>query len=116
MAHRAQLPIPDYDHLPLESLAHRIRMLPADELRRLLDYERAHADRLPVVQVLMKRLEALEAGEATPSDGDPREVQVEHPPPPSGGSPGNPAQAQVNNQPLRHGVYQQTPNRDIRGR
>jgi hypothetical protein len=116
MVDRAQLPIPDYDHLPLESLAHRIRMLPADDLRELLDYERAHANRLPVVQVFLKRLEALEAGEATPSDGDPQEVQVEHPPPPAGESPGNPAQTQVNNQPLRHGVYQQTPNRDIRGR
>jgi hypothetical protein len=68
------------------------------------------------VQVFLKRLKALEAGKASPSDGDPREVQVEHAPPPRGDSPGNPAKVQVNNPPLRHGVYRQTPNRDIRGR
>ncbi|MHA6793644.1 hypothetical protein ACVGVM_09030 [Pseudonocardia bannensis] len=116
MIDRDQLPIPDYDHLPLEGLKHRIRMLTADQLRALLEYEREHAHRLPVIQVFQERLRALESGEARPSDGSPWDVQAEHPPPPSGGSPANPAQTQVNNQPLRHGVYTATPNRDIRGR
>jgi hypothetical protein len=31
--------------LPTSSLQHRIRSLSADELERVLDYERGHADR-----------------------------------------------------------------------
>jgi hypothetical protein len=111
-----ELPIPDYDHLPQGSLAHRIRSLPADDLRRLLNYEQEHGNRLPLVRLLQQRIHALESGQATPSPGDPRAEQPEHAPPPDGGSPGNPAVSQVNNQPLRHGVAGQTPNRDIRGR
>lgn len=116
MTNRTGLPIPDYDHLPQGGLAHRIRSLPADELRRLLDYEQEHGNRLPVVQLLEQRLHALESGEAAPSPGDPRAEQPEHAPAPESGPPGNPAAAPANNQPLRHGVAGQTPNRDIRAR
>jgi hypothetical protein len=59
---------------------------------------------------------ALESGEATPSSGDPHAEQSEHAPPPGSGLSGNPATSPVNNQPLRHGVAAQTPNREIRGR
>jgi hypothetical protein len=110
-----QLPIPDFDHLPAGSLAHRIRSLPADELRDLLDYERGHADRLPVVELLTSRLAALENG-AEPSGGDSRATQPENPGAPDGGSTANPAQEAPTNQPLRHGQAAQTPNRPIRGR
>jgi hypothetical protein len=113
---RTELPIPDYDHLPQGSLAHRIRSLPAPELRRLLDHEQEHGNRLAVVQLLTRRLHAVESGQATPSPGDPQAEQPEHAPPPQGTSAGNPAASPANNQPLRHGVAAQTPNRDIRAR
>lgn len=116
MTNRTGLPIPDYDHLPQGGLAHRIRSLSVYDLRRLLDYEQEHGNRLPVVQLLEQRLHALESGEATPSPGDPRAEQPEHAPAPDSGPPGNPAAAPANNQPLRHGVAGQTPNRDIRAR
>jgi hypothetical protein len=84
-------------------------------LRQLLDYERAHGDRLPVLELLRRRLEAVEAG-AEPSPGDPAAAQPEHAPSPQGGSPVAEASAQANNQPLRHGVAGQTPNRNIKSR
>ncbi|MDQ4102283.1 MAG: hypothetical protein M3186_00680, partial [Actinomycetota bacterium] len=116
VTNRTELAIPDYDHLPEGSLAHRIRSLPVDDLQRLLDYEQEHGNRLPVVHLLDQRIQALQSGNATPSPGDPGAEQPEHPPPPASGSPGNPATSPANNQPLRHGVAGQTPNRNIRGR
>jgi hypothetical protein len=94
-----QLPIPDYDHLPLGSLTHRIRTLDVGQIVALLDHERAHADRLPVVQVLEQRLAALRSGDAEPSGGDPAAAQPEHAPPPSGGSPTAMTNETDNNQP-----------------
>jgi hypothetical protein len=113
---RTELPIPDYDHLPQGSLAHRVRSLPAADLRLLLDHEQQHSNRLAVVQLLTRRLQDLESGQSVPSPGNPEAEQPEHAPPPAGGSAGNPAVSPANNQPLRHGVAAQTPNRDIRAR
>jgi hypothetical protein len=112
---RSNLPIPDYDHLPEGSLLHRIRTLAPDALGVLLDYERAHADRLQVVRVMEHRLDELRGG-AEPSGGDPAAVQPEHAPAAAGGGPGNAATTPDNNQPLRHGVAGQTPNRAVRAR
>jgi hypothetical protein len=109
------LPIPDYDHLPIGSLTHRIRTLDADGVDALLRHERAHGDRAPVVEVLANRLDALRSGATTPSGGDPAGAQPEHPPPADTGSPAS-GPVTDNNQPLRHGVAGQTPNRDIRAR
>ena len=107
--HHDELPLPDYDHLPLGSLESRVRSLDADGVEALLAYEQAHGDRLPVVQVLQRRLEALRAG-AEPTGGDPTAVtpEIEHAPqtgskvepktqgpqqnPPTGGDPTNPTQ------------------------
>jgi hypothetical protein len=85
MTEHDQLPLPDYDHLPLGSLASRIRSLDQAGVENLLEYERAHGNRAPVVTVLGNRLAALRSG-AQPSDGDPSEVAPEAPPPPAGGS------------------------------
>lgn len=101
------LPLPDYDHLPVGVLASKITGLDGTGLQRLLDYERAHGNRLPVVQVLENRLEALRQG-AEPSGGVPSaspEVsetsagsavspETSGPPinPPSQGTPFNPSQ------------------------
>jgi hypothetical protein len=85
MLHHDQLPLPDYDQLPLPSLTSRVRTLDLDGVRALLDYERGHGDRLPVVTVLENRLTQLEQG-AQPSGGDPAAVTPEAQPGPPGGS------------------------------
>src|SRR4051812_31243262 len=37
-----ELPLPDYDQLPLNELRHRIRALDEGQLRRLFEHEEAH--------------------------------------------------------------------------
>lgn len=106
---RDQLPLPDYDHLSLNSLSQRIRTLELAQLSMVLDYERAHGARLPVLQVLEQRRDELADG-AEPSGGSPAGLAPEKadgPPvqrridqttdaptinPPSHGDPTNPAQ------------------------
>ena len=58
MTEHDQLPLPDYDHLPVEGLTSRIRTLDAAGLETVLEYERAHANRLQVVTVMENRLSA----------------------------------------------------------
>ena len=79
--HHDQLPLPDYDHLPLGSLEGRIRSLDADGLTALLDYEHAHGNRLPVTLLLERRLEAVREG-AELSEGSPFAAtpEVQHAP------------------------------------
>src|SRR5919112_3054800 len=67
---RSELPLPDYDHLPTASLAHRIRTLDAEGLTSLLNYERNHGNRVPVISMLEARLSELDAG-AKPTTGSP---------------------------------------------
>jgi hypothetical protein len=112
---RTDLPVPDYDHLTVGDLTGRVRALDAAQLRALLEHEEAHGHRAPVLEVLRHRVGVVPSG-AKPSPGDPAAPQPAQAPPPAGGSPVTAAGAQVNNQPLRHGVAGQTPNRDIRGR
>jgi hypothetical protein len=106
---RSELPLPDYDHLPTASLAQRIRALDAEGLATLLDYERGHGNRVPVISVLEARLDELDAGEE-PTSGSPDGLVPEKSPgppvprsidqtteapkinPPSHGDPTNPAQ------------------------
>ncbi|MQA32483.1 hypothetical protein [Modestobacter roseus] len=86
MTDRDALPVPDYDHLPVGSLTSRIRTLDAEQLETVLGYERAHANRVQVVQAMDHRLAELRSG-AQPSGGDPEGTQPEHAPAPAGGSP-----------------------------
>lgn len=51
-----QLPLADYDHLTLGSLRARLPKLDAVALVQLRDYERAHANRLPVITMLENRI------------------------------------------------------------
>ena len=107
--HHDELPLPDYDHLPIGSLEGRIRSLDADALQQLLDYEQEHGNRLPVVQVLRTRIDAVKGGaplsggspladtpeiQHAPQAGSTSGPQTEGPPvnPPSHGDPTNPAQ------------------------
>ncbi|WP_432574327.1 hypothetical protein [Kineococcus sp. SYSU DK005] len=106
---RSTLPVPDYDHLPVATLADRIRSLDAAGVGDLIVYEEAHGAREPVLTVLRARADQLAAG-AQPSGGNPAGAQPEHAPaaqgpglspsttnappvnPPSHGDPTNPAQ------------------------
>ena len=85
MTEHDRLPLPDYDHLPVEGLASRIRTLDAAGLQTLLEYERAHADRLQVVTIMENRLTALREG-AQPSGGDPAHAAADDPAHAAGGS------------------------------
>ena len=84
------LPIPDYDHLPIGDLGHRIRSLTADGLASLLTYEQAHGNRLPVVQVLQTRLDEVRGG-AELSGGDPTGLAPSQVDTAQGGSKASPA-------------------------
>ena len=56
---KADLPLPDYDHMTLGSLRGRLRSLDVEQLVVLRGYEKAHADRLPVVTMLDNRIAKL---------------------------------------------------------
>jgi hypothetical protein len=79
------LPLPDFDHLPLESVAARIRSLDVDQLEQLIEYESDHAHRPLVLDVLARRSEQLRAG-AEPTSGDPNAFKPEAAGPPETGS------------------------------
>ena len=70
MAHSDELPLTDYDQLPLTELRHRIRSLDERQLRGLFDHEEAHGNRIPVLELLHARIRELTHG-AEPSPGDP---------------------------------------------
>ncbi|OBB46078.1 hypothetical protein [Mycobacterium sp. 852002-51961_SCH5331710] len=108
MAQSDDLPITDYDQLPLTELRHRIRALDEPQLRAVFDHETSHGNRIPVLEVLHARLKELTHG-AEPSSGDPNNA-----PEVSGAAGGSPVQestAAQGNTPLRHGVANQTPAR-----
>jgi hypothetical protein len=64
------LPLPDYDHMTLGSLRGRLRSLTVEQLVQVRDYEKAHANRLPVVTLLDNRIAKLATdAAATPSPG-----------------------------------------------
>ncbi len=90
MTERDDLPLDDYDHLPVGSLVSRIRTLDIAGLGTLLDYERRHANRFQVVRAMESRLDGLAEG-SQPSGGDPAETGADSPPPPEGGSKASPA-------------------------
>ena len=68
---REELPLPNYDDLLVGSIESRIRTLDADGVEQVLAYEREHADRVQVVQLLEHRLSTLRSGDAEPSGGSP---------------------------------------------
>ncbi|MGO4447007.1 hypothetical protein AB4Z42_27010 [Mycobacterium sp. 2YAF39] len=80
-----ELPLPDYDQMPLNEIRHRIRMLEEGPLRRLFEHE------------------------AEPSPGDPASTPGAAKTP--SGSPVQESTAAEPGTPLRHGVAAQTPSR-----
>jgi hypothetical protein len=100
------LPIPDFDHMPLPALTHRIRSLDLEQLDTLIAHEEGQGNRLPVLEVLRTRRADVAAG-AQPSDGDQSDVHPEtgstaH------GSPVDPSSAAPPEPPDRHGLRQVT--------
>jgi hypothetical protein len=58
-----QLPLDDFDHLTLGSLRARLAKLDLVALVQLRDYERVHANRLPVLTMLDNRIAKVQAGQ-----------------------------------------------------
>ncbi|WP_104524015.1 hypothetical protein [Blastococcus atacamensis] len=85
MTEHDQLPLPDYDHLPVDGLTSRIRTLDLQGLETLLEYERAHANRVQVVTIMENRAQSLREG-AQPSGGDPAAPAADDPGHAAGGS------------------------------
>lgn len=103
----SELPLPDYDHLPVGTLPSRISGLEEADVAQLITYEKAHGNRLPIMQILEKRLHDLQGGAVprgpqapstpevnTGQPDTPQTANVPGPPinPPSQGVPTNPAQ------------------------
>ena len=63
------LPLPDYDHLTLGALRGRMRSLDLPQLVVLRDYEKAKANRLPVVTMLDNRIAKLANDPTAPLSG-----------------------------------------------
>lgn len=63
-----ELPLPDFDHVLVGHLSSRIASLEQADVEKLLEYERAHARRMPIQLVLQRRIEALKNG-AKPAEG-----------------------------------------------
>jgi hypothetical protein len=60
-------PLPNYDELSIPSLRARLRNLDVAQLRQLVEYERAHADRADVITMFERRIAKLQA-ETTPEE------------------------------------------------
>ncbi|HSR85785.1 MAG TPA: hypothetical protein VLM11_16550 [Streptosporangiaceae bacterium] len=56
------LPLPNYDGLSLASIRARLRGLDVTQLKTLLEYEAANAERADVLGMFERRIEKLEAG------------------------------------------------------
>lgn len=64
-----ELPLPDYDHMTLGSLRGRLRSLTVEQLIAVRDYEKTHADRLPVITLLENRIAKLALSDNEPAEG-----------------------------------------------
>jgi hypothetical protein len=62
---RSELPIQDFDNVSIGSLRARLRSLSLEQLVVLREWERAHADRLPIVTLLDNRIAKVSAEAGT---------------------------------------------------
>jgi hypothetical protein len=69
-------PLPNYDELSIASLRARLRNLDVTQLRRLIEYESAHADRADVITMFERRIAKLQA-ENTPEERGEAEAEAE---------------------------------------
>jgi hypothetical protein len=56
------LPLPDFDHITTGDLPARIRGLDAGQIETLIEFERSHGGRLPIITVLEQRSNQLAEG------------------------------------------------------
>lgn len=82
----AELPLAGYDGLSLAQVRSRLSKLDVVEVAQLRDYERAHADRAPIVTMLENRL-AKVAAQPAPSPTPSPTPAAQPPAPPAGGGP-----------------------------
>jgi hypothetical protein len=68
-------PLPNYDGLSLASLRARLRNLDVAQVRKLAEYEKAHADRADVMTMFERRIAKLEA-ETTPEERGEAEAEA----------------------------------------
>jgi hypothetical protein len=54
--------VPDFDRLPITALRNLIRSLTQEQLRQLLDHERLHGRRQPVMELVQDRIAQLARG------------------------------------------------------
>jgi len=54
------LPVPDFDHLPADSVAARVTSLDIQQVEQLIGYERNHSGRDEVLDLLEQRREELD--------------------------------------------------------
>ncbi|WP_310964332.1 hypothetical protein [Nocardioides terrisoli] len=106
-----ELPLPGYDELPEGTIEARIRSLDHDGVQQVLDYERCHAARPAIIQIIEHRAQELADG-AEPTPGAPdafapgprlgttaaeEAARIEGPPinPPPDGEPSGPSSNQL---------------------
>lgn len=81
-----ELPLPDYDHMTLGSLRGRMRAMSVEHLMQVRSYEKAHADRLPIVTMLDNRIAKLALDAAahgsSPASANASTVALTRPGPP----------------------------------
>lgn len=100
-----QLPLANYDELPVGTLEHRIRSLTEGEIQQLLEHEHQHANRVAVTELLKHRLEELRQG-ATPSPGEGEPADV--PQHSASASPVEPEGPREKGRPTAHGSRSKT--------
>jgi hypothetical protein len=76
VAAEAGEPLPNYDELTIASLRARLRNMDITQLRGLIGYEQAHADRADVIAMFERRIAKLQA-ETTPEERGEAEVGAE---------------------------------------
>jgi hypothetical protein len=69
-------PLPNYDELSVASLRARLRNLDVAQLRQLVEYEQAHANRADVIAMFTRRIAKLQA-ETTPEERGEAEAEAE---------------------------------------
>ncbi|GAA2138526.1 hypothetical protein [Streptomyces synnematoformans] len=99
-----QPPLDDYDRLSAGDIGHRIRSLTTEELERLLNYERTHANRAQVLETILFRMRQVAAGDSL-SPGGLGTGSVA--PPPQPGSPAGPDTASEPRHSPPHGTLDQ---------
>ncbi|MEU3253726.1 hypothetical protein [Streptomyces sp. NPDC006997] len=102
---RGDLPLADYDQLPIGGLRSRVRSLSTEQLEEVLAYELTHGDRRPVTELLNSRLDQLRSG-GEPTPGDPGALRPESGAR-RGGSPVSPATSPPPMSPPPHGTPDQ---------